>query len=50
MLGVRYHALYAEKGMVSNITIRPVSLGFTVIFDAFQSMVFLNGIRELHAD
>lgn len=50
MLGVRYHDVSVEEGMVSNLTICPVSLGFTVIFGVFLSMVFLNGIREPDAD
>jgi hypothetical protein len=40
MLGVRYHTVSTEEGMVSNCTIFPVPLGFTAIFGAFLSMVF----------
>lgn len=40
MLGVRYHAVSAEEGMVLNLTILPVALGFTAIFGVFLSMVF----------
>ena len=50
MFSARYHVALVGKGMVSNLIISPVSLGLPRCMSVFLSMVFLNGIRERHAD
>ena len=51
MLGARYHVALVGKGMVSNLIIIPVSLGFIVVHECFSEHgIFFHGIHDYHAD
>lgn len=51
MFGARYHVALAGQGMVSNLIISPVSLGFIVVHECFSEHgIFFHGIRNCHAD
>lgn len=51
MLGARYHVALVGFGMVSNLIITPVSLGFNVVNERFSEHgIIFHGIPNCHVD